>query len=213
MRAIYGKKLIMTRLFDEKGRYIPVTVVEVSDNTVTQVKKVEKDGYEAVQFGSGSKKHLNKPQIGHLAASKTKSAKLFEVKTPTESKVGDKINLDILAEGEKVNVTAISKGKGFQGTVKRHNFNTGPRTHGSNNYRQPGSIGAQQPQRVIKGKRMGGHMGAEQVTTKNLIVYKIDKKNNRLYLRGAVPGANRSGVLIWSPKDIEKEVAEVTNEA
>lgn len=211
MRAIYGKKLMMTRLFDENGKFIPVTLVEVTENTVTQVKKVEKDGYQALQFGYGMRRRVNKALSGHLKVAKVKSAKLYENKTDEVKAVGDKINLDILSEGEQVNVTAVSKGKGFQGTVKRHNFHTGPKTHGSNNYRQPGSIGAQQPQRVVKGRKMGGHMGARQVTTKNLAIFKIDKVNNRLYLKGAVPGPNRSGVKIWTDK--EKAKAAMSPEA
>jgi large subunit ribosomal protein L3 len=212
MRAIYGKKLMMTRLFDDNGKFVPVTVVEAQDNTVTQVKNQDKDGYQAFQLGVGAKRRLNKAETGHLAASKTKSRKLFEVKSADDIKVGDKVTMEILAEGEIVNVTAVSKGKGFQGTVKRHHFHTGPKTHGSNNYRQPGSIGAQQPQRVVKGRRMGGHMGAEQVTTKNLVVYKIDQENHRIYLRGSVPGANNGGVLVWSSKE-KAEKPEVTDEA
>lgn len=212
MRAIYGKKLMMTRLFDEKGKVTPVTVVEANDNIVTQVKHRDKNGYQALQLGVGAKRHLNKAEAGHLAQSKTRSRKLFEVKTDEVKKIGEKVTIDILAEGEYVNVTAVSKGKGFQGTVKRHNFKTGPKTHGSNNYRQPGSIGSTFPQRVVKGRRMGGHMGAERVTTKNLEVYKLDKENHRIYLRGAVPGANLSGVLVWSNKP-KAETPEVTDES
>ncbi|MGA2666974.1 MAG: 50S ribosomal protein L3 [Patescibacteria group bacterium] len=212
MRAIYGKKLMMTRLFDESGKNIAVTVLEMPENTVTQIKKVDKDGYQAYQFGMGEKRRLNKAEAGHLAPAKTKSAKLFEVKTNQDLKVGDKIGLEILNEGELVNVTGISKGKGFQGTVKRHHFNTGPRTHGSNNYRQPGSIGSTFPQRVVKGRRMGGHMGAERVTSKNIEVFKVDRPNKRIYLKGAVPGANQSLVLIWSPNE-KPEIQEAINEA
>ncbi len=211
MRAIYGKKLMMTRLFDQDGKNIPVTVLEVRANTVTQVKTKDKDGYSALQFGVGQKRHSNKALAGHLAPAKVQAAKLFEVKSGQDLKVGDQIGLDIFTEGEKVNATAVSKGRGFQGTVKRHHFHTGPRTHGSNNYRQPGSIGAQQPQRVVKGRRMGGHTGAEQVTTQNLIIFKIDSENHRLYLKGAVAGARESLVKIWSR--VEKANPEVFHEA
>lgn len=205
MRAIYGKKLMMTRMFDKAGKFIPVTVFFVAENTVTQEKTLDKDGYKAIQAGAGEKRHINKPQQGHLAKAKAKSAKLFEIKTEEKYNLGDKISLDIFTVGEKVNVTGTSKGKGFTGTVKRHNFNTGPRTHGSNNYRQPGSIGDTGPQRVVKGKRMAGHMGAEKVTVKNLEIINIDKDKGQLILRGGVPGPNKSGILIWTKKEMPKK--------
>jgi len=207
MRAIYGKKLIMTRMFDKAGKFIPVTVLNVAENVVVQEKTQEKNGYQAIQLGACLKRHLNKPEQGHLAKSKAKSAKLFEVKTNQKYNVGDKITLDIFLVGEKVNITGISKGKGFMGTVARHNFNTGPKTHGSNNYRQPGSIGDTGPQRVVKGKRMAGHMGAEKVTVKNSEIIHIDKEKDQLILRGPVPGPNRSGVVIWTNKEIVKKEA------
>ena len=196
---------MMTRIFDQAGKFLPVTIIEVKQNTVTQVKNQKNDGYDAVQFGALEKRHHNKAEVGHLAKSKTKSKKLYEAKLTSEMKVGDQISLEIFQEGEKVNTTAISKGKGFAGTVKRHNFNTGPKTHGSNNYRQPGSIGDTGPQRVAKGKKMAGHMGHSRVTTKNLTVVKLDKENNRIFLLGAVPGPNKQGVLIWSPNELIKE--------
>jgi len=205
MRAIYGKKLMMTRMFDKAGKFIPVTVLSVAQNIVTQEKTLEKDGYEAIQFGAGEKRHISKPEQGHLAKAKAKSEKLFEVKTEEKYNLGDKISLDIFTVGEEVNATGTSKGKGFAGTVKRHNFNTGPKTHGSNNYRQPGSIGDTGPQRVVKGKRMAGHMGAERVTVKNLKIVDIDLDKDQLILRGAIPGPNKSGVLIWTKKEMPKK--------
>lgn len=201
---------MMTRMFDKAGRSNPVTILNVARNIVTQQKTPEKDGYKAIQIGAGEKRHINKPEQGHFAKAKAKSAKLFEIKTEKKYSPGDKINLDIFTVGEKVNVTGISKGKGFMGTVKRHNFNTGPKTHGSNNYRQPGSIGDTGPQRVVKGRRMAGHMGAEKVTVKNLEIIEIDQDKDQLIIRGAVPGPNKSGVLIWSKKEREEEE---TNEA
>ena len=205
MRAIYGKKLMMTRMFDKAGKFIPVTVLNVAQNIVTQEKTLEKDGYLAFQVGAGEKRHINKPEQGHLAKAKAKSAKLYEVKTDKKYNIGDKISLDIFTVGEEVNVTGTSKGKGFTGTVARHNFNTGPKTHGSNNYRQPGSIGDTGPQRVVKGKRMAGHMGAERVTVKNLKIVDIDKDKGQLILRGAIPGPSKSGVLIWTKKEMPKK--------
>jgi len=205
MRAIYGKKLMMTRMFDKAGKSIPVTILNVAENIVTQIKTQEKDGYSAIQIGSGTKRHINKPEQGHLAKAKAKSARLTEVSTDKNYRPGDKISLDIFEIGEKVNVTGVSKGKGFMGTVVRHHFKTGPKTHGSNNYRQPGSIGATFPQRVVKGRRMAGHMGADKVTVKNLAIIEISKEKDQLILRGAVPGPNKSGVLIWSKKEQEEE--------
>ncbi len=198
MRAIYGQKKLMSQIYDETGMVLPVTVIEVPENWQNVV--VGKTAGQ-VLVGAGAKRHINKPLAGQLALAKAKSAKLFSVETDKPYEIGSKIGLDIFEQGEKVNVTGISKGKGFQGTVKRHHFNTGPRTHGSNNYRQPGSIGSTFPQRVVKGRRMGGQMGAKKATVQNLKIVKID--NNRLFLLGAVPGPNSTGVLIWSPKEKE----------
>jgi large subunit ribosomal protein L3 len=145
-------------------------------------------------------KKIKKPQAGHLAKVGIKSRVLKEFPL-TEVNVGDKVDLSKFQVGEKVVVSATSKGKGFAGTVKRHNFNTGPKTHGSNNYRQPGSIGSAYPQRVVKGVRMAGHMGHEKVTVKNLIVAQIDMENNVIYIRGAVPGPSKGFVSIWSENE------------
>lgn len=201
MRAIYGEKKLITRIFDKDGRQVPVTVVKVEKNVVTQVKTQENDGYKAVQVGSGNKRHINKAEEGHSLKAKIKPRILYEIKSQKEFKVGDEISLDDFNEKEKVSVTGISKGKGFAGTVKRHNFNTGPKTHGSNNYRQPGSIGDTGPQRVVKGKRMAGHMGARKVTTKNVQIYRIEKDSGRIYLKGPVPGPLNSGIIIWSKNE------------
>jgi large subunit ribosomal protein L3 len=197
MKAIIGKKLGMTRIFDEKGIVIPVTLICAEPNVVTQVKTEEKDGYTATQIAMPQDKKLKKPQAGHLAKVNMKSRVLREFDI-TEVSVGDKVDLSQFKVGEKVVVSATSKGKGFAGTVKRHNFTTGPKTHGSNNYRQPGSIGSMYPQRVIKGRRMSGHMGHEKVSVKNLIVAQIDSINNIIFIRGAVPGPQKGFVSIWS---------------
>ncbi|MEI6040341.1 MAG: 50S ribosomal protein L3 [Candidatus Berkelbacteria bacterium] len=197
MKAIIGKKLGMTRIFDEKGTVIPVTLILAEPNIVTQVKTQETDGYTATQIAMPQDKKLNKPQTGHLAKVEVKSRVLREFDL-SDVTVGDKVDLSQFEVGQKVTVSATSKGKGFAGTVKRHNFHCGPKTHGSNNYRQPGSIGSAYPQRVVKGIRMAGHMGFDKVTVKNLIVAQIDSINNIIYIRGAVPGPRKSFVSIWS---------------
>jgi large subunit ribosomal protein L3 len=200
MKAIIGKKLGMTRIFNEAGEMIPVTLIEAQPSTVSQVRTVEKDGYSAVQLAMPEDKKIKKPQQGHLAKVNviSRTLKEFPIENAEEFKETDQFKLDQFQPKDRVTVTGISKGKGFAGTVKRHNFATGPKTHGSNNYRQPGSIGAQQPQRVIKGRRMAGHMGHEQITIKDVEVINVDSKNNVLMLKGAIPGANRGTLYIWS---------------
>jgi len=198
MKAIIAKKIGMTQIFDENGQVVPVTLIEAQANVVTQIKQLEKDGYSSVQVAVPTEKSIKKPQEGHFAKAGVKARIVKEFAFDQELKVGDRIDLSQFQVGDKVAVSGISKGKGFAGTVKRHNFNTGPRTHGSNNYRQPGSIGAQQPQRVVKGKRMAGHMGHEMITVKNLKVVNIDSVKNQLMLCGAVPGASNGILYIWS---------------
>ena len=200
MKAIVGKKLGMTRIFTEKGAVVPVTLVLAEPNVVTQIKTVEQDGYATTQIAMVQDIKIKKPQEGHLAKVGIKSRVLREFALP-EANVGDKVDVSQFTVGEKVVVSATSKGKGFAGTVKRHNFNTGPKTHGSNNYRQPGSIGAQMPQRVVKGRRMAGHMGFDKVTVKNIEVAQVDTMNHILYLRGAVPGPVKGFVSIWSENE------------
>lgn len=205
MKALIGKKLGMTHLFDEKGNVVPVTVVEAGPCTVVQVKTVENDGYSAVQLGFGLDKNISKPKAGHVKASgavpKTLREFDYEAEVAEEGetvatvKVGDTFDVSIFTEGELVETTGTSKGKGFAGTVKRHNFTTGPKTHGSHNYRAPGSIGAGYPQHVMKGMRMAGQMGAERVTVKNLEIIKVDTVNNTLAIKGAVPGP-RKGIVV-----------------
>lgn len=197
MKAIIGKKLGMTRIFDEKGNVISVTLIGIGENIVTQVKNKEKDGYDACQIGLSEDKKISKPQKGHLAESKIKTRTMKEFAVEN-FKVGQKLDLSQFSVGDKVTVSAISKGKGFAGTVKRHHFQTGPKTHGSDNYRQPGSIGSMYPQRVIKGRRMAGHMGHDQVTVKNLKIIDINQEKHTLMLKGAVPGPNKSIIYIWS---------------
>lgn len=198
MKFILGAKLGMSQIFDEKGRTIPVTVIEAGPCLVAQIKTKEKDGYEAVQIGFGKAKHIKKPQAGHLE--KVKSQKLkwlreFKIEKSDEFKLGDEIKVDIFKEDEKVKVSGISIGKGFTGVVKRHGFKGGPKSHGQKHqHRAPGSIGSSFPEHVRKGTRMAGRMGVERVTVKNLKIVKVDAENNILAIKGAVPG--RKGMLL-----------------
>ena len=192
--GVIGKKLGMTQIFDEHGLAIPVTVIKVDETVVTQVKTVETDGDNEIQGGTipAKEKHLTKAQLGHFKKnnlSNYRHLQEFRVDNPQDYKVGDKIELSVLENVEKVDVTGKSIGKGFQGTVKRWNFGRGPMAHGSKNHREPGSIGAgTTPSRVIKGKRMAGNMGNERVTITKLKVVKVDSANNLVLVKGSVPG-------------------------
>lgn len=210
MRSLLAQKVEMTHIFDEKGIFVPVTLLWAERNVVTQLKNADKDGYESVQIGFGSSKKVSKPLEGHLKDSGTKTRKIKEITGDdgVEYKVGNEISVDIFAEGDLVDVQAISKGKGFAGTIKRHNFHRGPKTHGSHNYRAPGSIGAMFPQHVIKGQKMPGRMGATTVTTKNLKIAKIIKEENLILVRGAVPGPRKGLVLVTARKPKKEEKAE-----
>jgi len=201
VKGIIGKKLGMTQLFDDNGNRIAVTVVEAGPCTVTQVRTTESDGYSAVQlaFEDCKDKQLTKAELGHLKKAGLKHGKrhLVEFRGMADLKVGDTVTVEAFEDGQHVSVTGVSKGKGFQGTVKRHNFGRGPETHGSHNVRQPGSIGASAyPSRVFKGKRMSGHMGDERVTQRGLRVVARDPENNLLLIKGAVPGATNSVVIV-----------------
>ena len=192
--GVIGKKVGMTQIFDEQGLAIPVTVIKVDETVVTQVKTVETDGYNAIQVGTvaAKEKHLTKAQLGHFKKnnlSNYRHLQEFRVDNPQDYKVGDKVELSVLENVEKVDVTGKSIGKGFQGTVKRWNFGRGPMAHGSKNHREPGSIGAgTTPGRVIKGKKMAGNMGNERVTIAKLTVVRVDNENNLLLVKGSVPG-------------------------
>ncbi len=200
--GVIGKKLGMTQIFDEQGLAIPVTVIKVDDIVVTQVKTVETDGYNAIQVGTiaAKEKHLTKAQLGHFKKNNLENFRHlqeFRVDNPSDYKVGDKIELSILNNVEKVDVTGKSIGKGFQGTVKRWNFGRGPMGHGSKNHREPGSIGAgTTPSRVIKGKRMAGNMGNERVTITKLKLVKVDAEKNLVLVKGSVPGCEGRLVTI-----------------
>ena len=192
--GVIGEKLGMTQVYDEQGLCIPVTVIKVDPLTVTQVKTVETDGYNAIQVGvvPAKEKHLTKAQIGHFKKNNLENFRHlqeFRVDNPADYQVGQKIDLSVLNEISKVDVSGKSIGKGFQGTVKRHNFGRGPMAHGSKNHREPGSIGAgTTPGRVLKGKRMAGNMGNEKVTVSKLTVVKIVSDKNLLLVKGSVPG-------------------------
>lgn len=200
--GVIGKKVGMTQIFDEQGLAIPVTVIKVDDIVVTQVKTVESDGYNAIQVGTvaAKEKHLTKGQIGHFKKnnlSNFRHLQEFRVENPQDYKVGDKVELSVLENVEKVDVTGKSIGKGFQGTVKRWNFGRGPMAHGSKNHREPGSIGAgTTPGRVIKGKKMAGNMGNERVTITKLKLVKVDSANGLVLVKGSVPGCEGRLVTI-----------------
>ncbi len=200
--GVIGKKVGMTQIFDENGLAIPVTVIKVDETVVTQVKTVETDGYNAIQVGTiaAKEKHLTKAQLGHFKKnnlSNYRHLQEFRVENPQDYKVGDKVELSVLDNIEKVDVTGKSIGKGFQGTVKRHNFGRGPMAHGSKNHREPGSIGAgTTPSRVIKGKRMAGNMGNERVTITKLKLVKVDSANGLVLVKGSVPGCEGRLVTI-----------------
>jgi large subunit ribosomal protein L3 len=200
IRGFIGRKLGMTQIFDDGGVVHPVTVVEAGPCVVTQIRNKEKDGYDALQLGFGLDKRLNKPERGHRQASGFMSRHLREVKADNvaDFAVGQVLTADVFADGELVDVTGTSKGRGFQGGVKRHGFAGGPKTHGqSDRHRAPGSIGSSAtPGRVFKGLRMAGHMGHERVTVQNLKVLRVDLERNLLLIEGSVPGPNKGLVVI-----------------
>jgi large subunit ribosomal protein L3 len=200
IQGMVGKKLGMTQIFDDSGIALPVTVIECGPNVVTQIRTTEKDGYEAVQLGFGISKRLNQPEQGHRKPSGFMSQSLREVKVTSLDgfEIGQQIKADTFAVGELVDVIANSKGRGFQGGMKRHGFKGGPKTHGqSDRWRAPGSIGSSAtPGRVFKGIKMAGHMGNERVTVQNLEVVRVDLDRNLLLIKGSVPGPNKGLVVI-----------------
>jgi large subunit ribosomal protein L3 len=202
MVGIIGKKIGMTQVFNEDGIVTPVTVVEVTPMVVTQIKTVETDGYNAIQVASGDvkTKHVNKPLQGHFDKANVaykKTLKEFRVENPAEFTVGQEIKADIFENGQIIDVTGTSKGKGTMGPIRRHNQSRGPETHGSKFHRGGGSIGAASfPARVIKGMPMAGRMGNEQVTVQNLEVVRVDAERNLLLVKGAVPGPKTGQVII-----------------
>src|SRR3982751_2176620 len=199
MAAILAKKLGMTQVFNEDGRVERVTVLEAGPCPVTGIRTQERDGYVAVQlaFGAAKEKHLSKAELGHLRKADAPPMKhLAEFRDEAgELQVGDTVRADAFEPGQKIKVSGVSKGKGFQGTVKRHNFRRGPVTHGSHNVRAPGSIGASAtPSRVFKGQKMSGRMGGVRVTQLGLVVHQVDVERNLLLVKGSVPGP-KSGIV------------------
>jgi large subunit ribosomal protein L3 len=190
--GLIGRKVGMTQVFQPDGTMVAVSVVEVTPNTVTRLRTGERDGYTAVQLGAGERRKLTKPLAGQLKdLPRVRTIREFRLDSVDDLAVGQQLTVaDVFAEGDIVDVTGVSKGQGFAGTVKRHNFSRGPKTHGSDNYRKPGSIGpGTTPGRVYKGLRMGGHMGHERVTMKKLRVIRVDAERNLILVKGSVPGA------------------------
>jgi len=203
-KTILGRKLGMTQIFTEEGKVVPVTVIESGNNVVIRNKTVESDGYYAVQIGFGEiKEHrVNKPMKGHFAKAGVKPVKYvreMRLDNASEYNAGDIIGVDIFSEGELVDVTGTSKGKGFAGGIKRHNFARGPMGHGSKSHREPGSTGAMisgPGGRVLKGKKLPGRMGGQRVTVQRLSVVRVDKERNLLLIKGAVPGPKKGLVIV-----------------
>jgi len=202
MKGILGRKLGMTQVFTKDGKLIPVTVVEVAPNTVMQVKTVESDGYNAIQLGLLDKKEKNasKPEMGHAKKANTTPKRfLKEIRNvDTTYNVGDTISASVFEVGDVIDVTGTSKGKGFTGVIKLHNQSRGPETHGSRYHRRPGSMGTMLPKRVLKGKKLSGHMGVDTVTIQNLEIIEVNEAENYILVSGNIPGAKNSLVLIKS---------------
>ena len=198
MKALFGTKIGMTQIIGEDGTTIPVTLIQAGPMTVTQVKSVETDGYNAVQVAYGTGKNLSKAVAGHVKPAGVIPKKIGEIR---EIKVGDTWNVSEFELGDVIDATGISKGKGWAGTIKRHNFKRHRKTHGGKgNTRKVGSIGSMYPQKIFKGKRMAGHMGAEQVTVKNLKVAYISVENNLIGVKGAVPGPKKGLIKLGGAK-------------
>ena len=224
MKGILGRKIGMTEKFTTNGKVIPVTVIEVEPNVITQIKTVENDGYNAIQLGVVDKKEsrATKSEIGHAkkaGVAPKRFLKEIRVEDVTQYELGSTIKADTFEVGEKVDVTGTSKGKGFAGVIKRHNQSRGPETHGSRYHRRPGSMGTMRPMRVLKGKKLAGHMGSETVTIQNLEIIAVNTEDNYILVSGNVPGAKNSLVLIKStvkgvknaePKELVKYEVEET---
>ena len=200
--GLIGRKVGMTQVFTADGTLVPVSVVAVEPNTVTRLRTPERDGYSAVQLGAGKARRLTKPRAGQLKdLPPVKDVREFAVDDTADYEVGQTFDVTLFAEGDEVDVTGISKGKGFAGTIKRHNFRRGPETHGSDSHRQPGSIGAGTfPGKVLKGTGMAGRMGNDRTTVKKLTIVRTDAERNLLLVRGPVPGAPNALVLVRKAK-------------
>lgn len=216
MKGILGRKIGMTQVFTESGKLIPVTVVEVEPNVVTQIKTKENDGYEAIQLGFDTKREklATKASAGHTAKANTTPKRFFrEIKGVdiNEYTVGQEVKVDLFAPGEVVDVTGTTKGKGFQGVIKRHGQSRGPMGHGSHYHRRPGSMGTMRPMRVFKGKKLPGHMGTLTVTIQNLEVVAVDLENNVILIKGNIPGPKKGLVIIKSAVKNMGKVNETEN--
>ena len=216
MKGILGRKIGMTQVFTESGKLIPVTVVEVEKNVVTQIKTKENDGYDAIQLGFGNtrEKLATKASAGRTAKAQTTPKRFFrEIKGVDLSSysLGQEISADIFVPGEVVDVTGTTKGKGFQGVIKRHGQSRGPMGHGSHYHRRPGSMGTMRPMRVFKGKKLAGHMGTLTVTIQNLEIVAVDTLNNVILVSGNVPGPKKGLVLIKSAVKANGKVNELEN--
>ena len=200
--GLIGKKVGMTAVFAEDGTMVPVSVVAVEPNTVTALRTVDRDGYTAVQLGAGTARKLTKPRAGQLAGlPPVKHAREFRLEDVSEYEVGQTLDVSLFEAGESVDVTGVSKGRGFAGTIKRHNFKRGPETHGSDSHRQPGSIGAgTYPGKVFKGTPMAGRMGNDRITVKKVTVVRTDTERNVILLKGPVPGARNGMIMIRKAK-------------
>lgn len=199
MKALITRKVGMTSTIADDGAMTPITILSVAPCTITQIKTQESDGYTAVQLGTETDKKMGKAQAGHFKPAKVqpKLVREFRVDEITEDlKVGEQLTTEVFSIGDTVDVIGTSKGKGWAGTIKRHNFHRGRKTHGGRSYRRPGSIGSMYPQRIFKGKKMAGQMGAERVTVKNLKVALVDPERNVIGVVGAVPGPRKSVVLV-----------------
>src|SRR6476660_4248474 len=208
-KGILGRKIGMTQVFAENGELIPVTVIAANQNVVLQKKTTETDGYNAIQLGFEDKREklTNKPEQGHTAkASTTPKRFIREIRDADVDglEVGQEVKVEVFAAGEIVDVTGISKGKGFQGVIKRHGQSRGPMSHGSRYHRRPGSMGPVAPNRVFKGKKLAGRMGGDQVTIQNLEIVQVDAERNLLLVKGNVPGAKKSLVVVQGAVKVSK---------
>lgn len=209
MKGILGRKLGMTQVFGTNGKLVPVTVIEIEPNVVTQIKTKDNDGYEAVQLGFDSvrEKVSNKAKVGHTKKANTTPKRfLREIRGVDISAytLGQEVKADLFLAGEMVDVTGISKGKGYQGVIKKNNQHRGPMSHGSKYHRGVGSLGTMRPMRVMPGKALPGHMGAEQVTIQNLEIIKVDTEDNYILVKGSIPGPKKSMVIVKSAVKTDK---------
>lgn len=203
MKALITRKLGMSSIIASNGNVTPVTLLGVESNVVVGKRLEESDGYRALVIGAGDKSKQKKPQAGYLKSSKSNASIIREFRISDEEEslnVGDKLNADVFSVGDKISVTGTSKGKGWAGTIKRHNFHRGRKTHGGRSYRRVGSIGSMYPQHILKGKKMSGRMGHVRITTRGLSIAYVDNENNTIGVVGAVPGPNKGIVIVKEMK-------------